>query len=202
MMARVKSQLKLINFDKLKDKLDPNKFDRRIKDAVRVATRAIAALAEAEVKREMEKTGAYAPNAPMTVAMKDSDRPLVATGELRKSITGQAVYWHTAMIGVLKRRVVRDPNTGEVSDLISIATILHNGATIPVSAAMRRLFFWLANSPRSPVQGKISPLGSRTSEIVIPGRPFLEPAAGKKMKRVAAARWSKAVQAALAGRRH
>lgn len=50
-------------------------------------------LAEKIVLESFETSGdgKWAPNAPYTVAMKGSDKPLIDTGELRKSITSQVV---------------------------------------------------------------------------------------------------------------
>ena len=56
-------------------------------------TKQLGALGEQVVFEAFETSGwgKWKPNAPFTVAMKGSDKPLIDTGELRKSITSQVV---------------------------------------------------------------------------------------------------------------
>lgn len=192
-MARVKASLTLIGFNELKDRLDPKKFNRRIRKHVGRATLRNALVGMSRAKRDIQ-SGKFTPNAPTTVALKGSSKPLVDTGELFKSITGEAVAWNVALIGVLKNRAVRNKETGKVEDLIMVAKILHDGAVVPVTAAMRRLFFRLARTKPGVV-----PLSSRTRVLVIRPRPFLQGVLDRSEIRKYKANWSAAVRRALAG---
>ena len=117
-------------------------------------------------------------NAPLTIAVKGSSKPGVDKGELFKAITYKVLSPYTAEVGVLK---------GDKT--VNIAIAFHEGATIPVTPAMRGLFAALASAS----QGKATNLGPRaqelfgrykgwkglrasTTHIKIPGRPFIRKA--------------------------
>jgi len=190
----VKASLTLEGFDELKDKLDPKKFPRRMEKHVKKATLKNAMIGAGRVKWDIQR-GKFAANAPLTRALKGSSKPLVDTEELFKSITGDAVAWNVALIGVLKNRQVKNPETGDVEDIMMIAKILHDGAVIPVTPPMRRLFYALAKK----YPGQVTPLSIRTKVIVLPARPFLKGVLDKTEIAKYKANWMAAVRKALAG---
>ena len=77
----------------------------------------------------------YAPNAPMTVAIKASATPLVDYGQLFKSITSKMVGQKMAFVGVLKN--ARDRKGKKLAPL---ALLLHEGGLIPVTKKMITMF--------------------------------------------------------------
>lgn len=101
----------------------------------------------------------WEPLHPMTVAMKGFDKPLIEKGDLLRSIEmdrdGLVAY-----VGVMTKTGSRG------QDLGLVASVMENGATIPVSEKMRGWFLH---------QG--FPLKASTVAIRIPARPFLAPAA-------------------------
>lgn len=62
-------------------------LDGRIDDAVAFLQRAGTVGANAAKRWFRDPRNGWPPNAPMTIAKKGSDRPLIDTGELRRSIT-------------------------------------------------------------------------------------------------------------------
>lgn len=60
------------------------------KEAWYLAYKDLGFSGEAVVQRAFEQSGpGWAPNSPMTIAMKGSDRPLIDTGELRRSVSSE-----------------------------------------------------------------------------------------------------------------
>jgi hypothetical protein len=118
---------------------------------------------------DQEKHGV--PNAPLTVLIKKSSRPLVDRGDLRQSITtevaGEGRDVHGA-VGVLRRRRGRK---GE--RLFNVAAALHNGFTIRMTPKVRAAIFAELRKRRGK---KVKPrpadgTGART--IRVKGRPFI-----------------------------
>lgn len=193
--------LTLTGFNKLKEKLTPKKFERKLRKHVKKATRRVGLLAVQRVKVDIRKKQVQPSRlSGLTIALKGSTKALVDTGELLKSITSELVTWDMVIVGVLKSRAVRDELTGDVKDVIMLAKILHDGADIPVTPRMRRFFFWLANGVGSPVRGKIHALRSGTKVIHIPARPFMKGVLDKAMRRMYKTEWQAAVNKALAGK--
>jgi phage gpG-like protein len=200
-----RSSLKLIGFDKLKDILDPKKFEKRLKKHVEAATTKNGIIAEGQMKKAIDKgrikspTGAKVPNAPLTVVMKGSDRPLVDSGQLKQSISSRVKRWDLALVGVNRNKTVTKEGGGK-SDILSIAKTLHDGARIKVTTKMRSYFEWLAFNDDSPFKGVVRPLKPGTKVIVIPARPFtkvvLVPRLVKKYKE----NWDEAVKKAMHGK--
>ncbi len=204
-MAR--SGLKLIGFDKLKDRLDPKKFEKRLKKHVGNATLKNGLIAEGKVKEAInkgkvkssgsgKKSGAR--NADLTILLKGSDRPLVDSGQLVKSIASDVRRWDLVLIGVLRNRVVTDKRGQKVGVKV-IARALHDGATFKVTDKMRRLFFWLAFG-NDDTKGVVKPLSPKTKTIVVPPRPFMAAALTNRLIKRYTANWNKAVGKVLAGK--
>lgn len=194
----IHASMKLKNFNELKDILDPKKFEKRLMRHVEKATEANALFAEAEIKKDIS-AGKYKENAALTKILKGSSKPLVTRGgELFKSIIGKAEAWNVARIGVLKNKVITE--NGKKKDLMMVAKLVHDGAIIPVSDKMRRLFIFWAFSKKSEYKGLVFPLNTRTKQIVVKGRPFLKSALKKIMKQTYRRKWEQATNKAFAGK--
>jgi hypothetical protein len=177
--------------------LDKSTFPRRLRKHVRRATKKNALLAEGAIKTAIS-AGKFAPNASMTQAIKGSAKPLVDTGQLFKSINGEISDWDEARVGVLKNQTRRDKDSGEVKDLVQIATILHNGAVVDVSDKMRRFFAAMFRKhQKGEVRRPWRPIKATTRVIVIPKRPFLLSAFTHKMNRRYKEIWEVAVDRAM-----
>jgi hypothetical protein len=204
-----KSNLKLIGFDKLKDILDPKKFEKRLKKHVGKATLKNGLLAEGRIKSQInkgkikssgrgKKSGSR--NAQLTIAMKGSDRPLVDSGELMKSISSEVKSWDLVHVGVLRNRTVVDEKTDKKTGVMLIAKSLHDGAILNVTDKMRRFFFWMAFHDDSPFKGIVKPLKPGTKKIIIPPRPFLFAALAPVMIKRYTKNWNKAVMKVMQGK--
>jgi len=71
-------------------------------------------------------------NSPLTVALKGSDTPLLNDGDLAGSLTYIVDDWKGVRLGVRSRKL----RSGRY-----LAEVLHNGATLKVTPAMRRAVF-------------------------------------------------------------
>lgn len=199
-MAR--SNLKLIGFDKLKDILDPKKFEKRLRKHVGKATLKNGLIAEGKIKEAINKGKIKGPpkgktNAELTVLMKGSDRPLVDSGQLVRSITSLVHSWDLVRIGVNRNRTVTSKD-GKKTTIMKIAKALHDGATFKVSKEMRAYFFWLAFGNED-TKGIVKPLKAKTKVIVVPPRPFLHAAITKALLKRYALHWNKAVKKVMRG---
>ncbi len=150
-------------------------FQKRLNRNLERATK-LNALAAVKTMRQVITLGGFAPNAPLTVALKGSSKPIVAGGDLFQSITSQEVpggYF----VGVLR-----------TDDGYDVVRIVHNGISIAVTPAMRWMFLLLSKASSGEMdpgklEGRASelyskfqswkPLSESTSAIVIPARPFV-----------------------------
>jgi len=180
---------------------DANAFSRRLQRNVRRAT-GLNALAAAKKMRQVIQSGGLKANAPLTMALKGSTKPLVAGGDLFQSITVQQVNEDEQFVGVLRTE-------GD----FNLVAILHEGTTIPVTPAMRWMFLLLAKASEgtmdpSKLEGRASelfaqfqgwkPLAAGTTTIVIPERPFVRITfEAPDLIALCKANWAAACQAAL-----
>ena len=165
------------SWDRVKAYAVAGKFSVELKKNLAKATKLNAMYLRKHIRKQL-RSGMKPPNAPLTVAVKGSSKPGIDKGELFKAITYKVLTPYTAEVGVLKG----DKNA-------NIAIAFHEGATIPVTPAMRGLFAALASAS----QGKATHLGPRaqelfgrykswkpllpsTTHIKIPGRPFIKQA--------------------------
>jgi hypothetical protein len=173
------SRIKLTTgWKKLSKMIDPKKFIAAGPTIMRKAN-GVAGLYAVRAIRQEIKNGAYAPNAPLTIAIKGSSKPLVDTGNLFKAITHKMVDDYTVWVGVLF-----------TSGSYNLSVALHEGATIKVTEKMRNLFELLFRASKgklspSKLTGRAAeiwerartkeffPLRKSTSQIVIPPRPFM-----------------------------
>lgn len=180
---------------------DANAFQKRLVRNIRRATK-LNALATVKEMRATIQSGDFKPNAPLTVAIKGSGKPLVAGGDLFQSVSLEELNEDEIFVGVKR--------TEGAYDLVSV---IHDGATIPVTPAMRWMFLMLAKaSDGSMDPGKLDgraaelfgqfqgwkPIANSTSAIVIPGRPFAEVTFAKPaLIKLCEANWAKAIELAL-----
>jgi hypothetical protein len=181
-----KADLKLVNFEKLDKVLRPRAFETRLHRNVKRSMEACGLIGESEIVKSID-AGEYAPNKMMTRFLKGSGRPLMDSGELKNSMTSAVPDWDEAIIGVLRRKVVRGDD-GEPDDIINVAIIVHNGVkSIRVTEKMRR---YLA------ARGVVL----RTKKAIrIKGRPFLNATVKASAKRQYKTEWQKAIQRTLRG---
>jgi len=137
--------------------LNPSRFKSDLVRELRRAMSANVVLVRKEIIDRIDH-GAYAANAPLTILLKGSGLPLVDKGDLRRTIQGKVVSWNEGLVGLLR--------TGGAAN---IGAILHEGATVKVTAKMRGWF--KAQSGKG-----VKPLKPSTTQIRIPGRPFIKDA--------------------------
>jgi hypothetical protein len=154
--------------------------------------------------RELIRRGGFEKNANLTVALKGSSKPLVDSGQVFQFITSKVIDDTTVFVGALR-----------TDDHYNIIETIHNGATIPVTPAMRGLFFvlWQAGKgamPLSKLEGRAAelfrrmpgdgwrPLRDSTTHIIIPPRPFIHKAMEDAMLQLKVKEnWVMAVQSAM-----
>lgn len=192
-----KAALKTVGFKEFDDMLKPSKFEPRLKKQIKKSMALVGIIAADSIidgidRRQAPpdmKSGDY-PNRPRTVAMKKNDSPLVgeAPASLRGSITHDVVSWSEVIVGVLRRKTEVGKD-GKPDDVINIAAIVHEGATVPVTPKMRAFMAYRG-----------FPLSSATVKIRIPGRPFLKSALRKERMAEYKEIWGDAIQRALLDR--
>lgn len=180
--------------------ITPRIFKATLDHHMRRASALNGKLAEKTIRQKI-RAGGFQPNAPLTVLIKSSSKPLVdnSTG-LFQAITSAVIDATTVFAGILQ-------TSGEYN----IALTLHEGATITVTPKMRGLFFWLWQAsigklPPDKLSGRARelwerapggwfPLKDSTSHIVIPSRPFIEEAfRDTRMKQQAKKNWQAALK--------
>lgn len=186
----------------LETALDAKAFDKNITKALRKASILNGKLAEAQIRRTLA-TGAFKPNAALTIAIKGSSKPLVDNGQFFQFITSKVIRNTTVFVGVLRT----DQN-------YNLAVALHDGVSIRVTPKMRGLFFilWQASTGAinpSKLTGRAAelferldhgwkPLAKSTKVIVIPPRPFVTQALmNAGFKETIKGNWRMALQAAM-----
>lgn len=183
------------------DTTDATAFGKRLGRNIRRATR-LNALAAAKTMREVIQSGGFKANAPLTVALKGSSKPLVGGGDMFQSITIEELSGKDEMfVGVLRSEGQYD-----------IVDVVHNGATIRVTPAMRWMFMLLAKASDSGDASKLEgraaelfgqfqgwkPLATSTSVIIIPARPFAVVTFNKpELIKLCQDNWAAAIHAAM-----
>jgi hypothetical protein len=105
-------------------------------------------------------------NAPLTVALKGSETPLVDHGDLVGSLTYDVISWKKLRMGV---------NSRTLSNGRLLAEVLHEGATIRVTQRMRRAVMAKLREKLGDRRfGHLADgFGPAKSVWIIPPRPFL-----------------------------
>ena len=151
------------DWDRLARTLDPRRLREALVREVGQATRRNALLVRTEI-RDRIRGKRYTANAALTVAIKGSSTPLVDTALLLQNVTDKVLSPFEAIVGVMRGAVAKDGG-----DLVNLGIVLHEGATVRVTAAMRRFFYFKAAEQ----PGRWFPLRATTQAITIPGRPFV-----------------------------
>jgi len=103
--------------------MDPKAFKVRLERAASKAGARVGQRFQRDARNAI-RGGAYAPNSPVTVALKGSSKPLVDRGDLFQGLTYSQPDAMTVQLGVM-RRAVGDQG-------INVALVLHEGATVNV----------------------------------------------------------------------
>jgi len=179
-------------WDKYRKALDPKAFKLLLDKEMSAATRLNVVLVRDEIQRRI-MNGDYAPNAPMTKAMKGSDKPLVDDGDLVKAINDRLINHYMGFVGI--QRGTMKTGDGGAEEMVNIALILHEGTTIKVTPRMRAYFYYLARKSG----GKVKPLKATTKTIVIPPRKFIEePVSEPAIRDRCMTNWGHALQRSMA----
>ena len=172
-----RTSFKLTGLKALEVALDPARFDAASKKALRRATQLNGKVGERSM-RQCIRAGVSPSNAALTQALKGGDKPLVDSGELFQAIASEVVSDSEVFIGVLR-----------TNGAYNVAEIVHEGATIGVTAKMRGMFFYLwkasiGEMDPTKLTGRAAELFERfqdwkpllpsTTAIVIPARRFSE----------------------------
>jgi len=185
--------------------IDAKGFDKSMMRHLRVASQKNGLLFVKAIRQSI-KGGEFEPNKALTVAIKGSSKPLVDHGDLFQAITYKLYGDTKVFIGVLKTAAG-----------YNIAAMLHEGAAIKVTKAMRALFFvlWQASEGKidpAKLTGRAAelfermssgwyPLKDSTRVIVIPARPFIKVSFwNPELIAKAEANWHQACAAAIAER--
>lgn len=159
--------------------LDPKLFEQRLNKRMGIASERIGRQFQRRVRAQI-RAGIFEPNSPVTIAIKGSSKPLVAGGDLFQAVSFDVVNPTTVRVGVVRQR------SGD--EMVNIALVLHEGATIDVGkhpAVRRAVFAKMRRSmkaggnkrvvaARKKAAAQLAGGGSGAKDVwVIPGRPFL-----------------------------
>ena len=180
--------------------IDPAVVKAKLRRNVRRATEKNGLIAVAAI-RQVIKSGGFEDNKPLTVLIKSSSKPLVDHGTgLFQAITHRVIDDFEVFAGVI-----------QANEEFNIALALHEGAVINVTDKMRGMFFYLwqvskGALPPDRLQGRARELWERapggwfplqpgTSNIIIPGRPFIQRAfADRNLREKAKKNWQDAIK--------
>lgn len=168
----------LTNKERFLAAYDPKRFDANLRRRMRFATELNGKITERFQRQAIQSSSGLVRNAPLTIAIKRSSKPLVHSGELFQGLTTQVIDDFTSITGIMR-----------TNDKYDIATVVTNGAKVKVTDRMRGMFFnlWLADQAGSAdgLEGRAlelwnaaggaigwKPLSESTSVIVIPRRPW------------------------------
>jgi hypothetical protein len=128
--------------------------------------------------RKVFQGGMQPPQSELQAWIKGADKPGVDNADLFKAVTSTRLKKMTYFVGVKR-----------TSAEFNVAEIVHFGAVISVTKKMRGMFFlmWLVDQGRmdeselkgraaelySRRKGEWKPLKAGTTQIIIPGRPFV-----------------------------
>ncbi len=182
--------------------LDPAVFRANLAREVEMAHARIGADFRARAVRAI-RAQHYAPNSPITIAIKGSSTPLVRGGDLIQSITSARPKWDELRLGIMRGAMG--------AEFVNVARILHEGAVIDTrlhpevrAAVMARVAAGARAKRRGAskraTQAAVDALSSRTGSglWVIPPRPFLAaPFLDPRFRAVVRAEWGLAVRRAF-----
>lgn len=196
--GRGKTSFTMKGLKRWKKALEASGYKRISSKNIRKATELNGQMAVHYVRKEIQ-SGKFKPNAPLTIAIKKSKKPIVHKGDLFQAITSKLKDDYTVFVGVLKSDK-RNTN---------ILKIVHDGARIKVTPKMRNMFNLLFNitvlgAPPDKLTGrakelfetgvKFYPLKKSTRIIRITPRRFLARGmANPELRRKAKENWKKAL---------
>lgn len=155
-----------------------------LKDRQRLAMTRAVLLLRSEVLAYIDQEKHGIPNAPLTILIKGSSRPLVDRGDLRNSITTEVAGKGrdvVGAVGVLRRRRAKRGRS-----MTNIASALHEGFTIRVTPKVRAaVFAELERRQRGRAKGS-SPPGGGSSVWRVKGRPFIRQPLDESSERIVA----------------
>ena len=161
---------------RLRVAINPAAFNQRLKKEVGRATLLNVKIVQKHIRATLQGIGPA--NAPLTIEIKKSKKPLIDFGDLRKAIQGRRLKFNLGVAGV---------NVQSAS--YNIGLFLHDGGTITVTDRMRNMFkllFYVSQGRLDPsmLTGRARELYDRnpgvswrpinTGSIKIPGRPFVK----------------------------
>lgn len=165
-MPQFSADLKLEGFEELSKGLNPTRFMAALRSTMRKHNKKSALLLKARLVKELtnSKRRGYAANAYATTVFKSGKRkrssPLLDTGVLRSNCGFKMDGPFGFVVGT-----TRKSRKG-----VDLAAVLHEGARIAVTEKMRRVWFAMAIE----TGGRVKPLKTSTTHIIIPPRPFLK----------------------------
>lgn len=160
------ADLKLEGFEELSRGLNPARFQAALRVSMRKHNKKTGLLLKSKLAREITQTKnkSYAANAYATTVFKSRKRrrssPLLDTGVMRSNCGFKMDGPFSFIVGTTRRS-----RSG-----VDLAAVLHEGARISVTERMRKV--WIAMAAET--GGRVKPLKSSTTHIVIPARPFLK----------------------------
>lgn len=101
--------------------LDPEVFEKRLARGLVVAHSRIGRDFQREARGRI-RAGVYTPNSPITIAIKGSSKPLVATGQLQQGIGFEVASPLLLRLGVLRSAV------GD--EVVNIGAVVHEGGVV------------------------------------------------------------------------
>lgn len=155
-------EMELEGFDIMERVLNPDRFMASLRKNVRLVNQKLALDGQDILRKAIHSAKEWAaPNSPATIVIKGSSKPLTDHGDLWGNAGHSLVGAFQFVVGT--NRVDRTGN-------YNVSWILHQGATVTVTDAMRKFFRYLS----AKTNGQVKPLGSQTRTIVIPGRPYMK----------------------------
>lgn len=157
----------------------PKRFAAVLKKHMERATELNGMVAAKAQRKVIQESDGIAKNAPLTVFIKGSSKPLVDYADLFGSITYQVINEFTVFAGVLRQN----------EDDFNVAVALHEGFVTAVTPQMRGMFLYLWKASKgeidpSKLTGRAAelwkrrpgtgwlPLSDDTTAITTPGRPW------------------------------
>ncbi|RLE25633.1 MAG: hypothetical protein DRJ65_07340 [Acidobacteria bacterium] len=179
--------------------INPKGFAAELKKQLLIHANRVGMIAERQVKKTIQ-VGGFKPNAPLTVAIKGSSKPLIDQADLFAAMTFKVISWSTVFVGVFR-----------TNENYNVARAVHNGAVISVTDRMRGLFLalWKVSTGEMDENELTSqraqqlwernqewfPLKASTTAITIPARPFMLKAfADPQMREMVKKQWLGAVK--------
>lgn len=170
-------------------KIDPKKFTKAFEKRVKKATVDNCLYLVRKIKERILTTRSYAKNAPLTIMLKGSDRPLVDHGDMVKFISHELIDSFSAFVGARKSKKG-----------VNIAEMLHEGGVYKMTPEQRQFIaiaIGIAMKKRG-TEGKAVPESKHPGYVVIPSRPFIrEVVWQKRVQTRIINRWKKAFQSTL-----